>query len=307
MRAARPPFAKLNCNRRMVGARGFEPPTPCPPDKCANRAALRSDGSAYRAHGAAMQRGNCGIGTLDSQLPVVMWWQCDLGRRDATEPGEDNHQWQGQHGDSFQREPERSRQRRNHRDNEEQVGHTAAGAVFSRPIMLRTFRGIAPASSQVHDWTPTRTPSLRTHTAASALLASWLRRARLGLARRKSLGQCDAGQRESQWIWSLRNGPRSDTRLRVGIVVCLIADPASDRLEQLEHHRFRLRTAARRRRDNARARDRCHCAATIPVLRHTKASETGGSTMPPGPARTVRPRVPWRPLHEPRPATARFC
>ena len=27
----------------MVGARGFEPPTPCPPDKCANRAALRSD------------------------------------------------------------------------------------------------------------------------------------------------------------------------------------------------------------------------------------------------------------------------
>src|ERR1700684_3795383 len=27
----------------MVGVAGFEPTTPCPPDKCANRAALHSD------------------------------------------------------------------------------------------------------------------------------------------------------------------------------------------------------------------------------------------------------------------------
>ena len=27
----------------MVGARGFEPPTPGPPDQCANQAALRSE------------------------------------------------------------------------------------------------------------------------------------------------------------------------------------------------------------------------------------------------------------------------
>lgn len=39
----------------MVGARGFEPPTPCPPDKCANRAALRSDGSAYSGGPQQMQ------------------------------------------------------------------------------------------------------------------------------------------------------------------------------------------------------------------------------------------------------------
>ncbi len=29
--------------RKMVGVAGFEPTTPCPPDKCANRAALHSD------------------------------------------------------------------------------------------------------------------------------------------------------------------------------------------------------------------------------------------------------------------------
>ena len=33
----------LNSRRRMVGVAGFEPTTPCPPDKCANRAALHSD------------------------------------------------------------------------------------------------------------------------------------------------------------------------------------------------------------------------------------------------------------------------
>jgi hypothetical protein len=32
----------------MVGVAGFEPTTPCPPDKCANRAALHSDGRPYR-------------------------------------------------------------------------------------------------------------------------------------------------------------------------------------------------------------------------------------------------------------------
>ena len=32
----------------MVGVAGFEPTTPCPPDKCANRAALHSDGRLYR-------------------------------------------------------------------------------------------------------------------------------------------------------------------------------------------------------------------------------------------------------------------
>ena len=31
----------LNLRRKMVGARGFEPPTPGPPDQCANQAALR--------------------------------------------------------------------------------------------------------------------------------------------------------------------------------------------------------------------------------------------------------------------------
>jgi hypothetical protein len=45
----------------MVGARGFEPPTPCPPDKCANRAALRSDGSAYRV---GLRRMQCAFRTL---------------------------------------------------------------------------------------------------------------------------------------------------------------------------------------------------------------------------------------------------
>ena len=35
----------------LVGAAGFEPTTPCPPDKCANRAAPRPDrnGADYRA------------------------------------------------------------------------------------------------------------------------------------------------------------------------------------------------------------------------------------------------------------------
>src|SRR6201995_4044976 len=34
--------AEARKTRRLVGARGFEPPTPSPPDWCANRAALRS-------------------------------------------------------------------------------------------------------------------------------------------------------------------------------------------------------------------------------------------------------------------------
>jgi hypothetical protein len=33
----------LKLLKRLVGARGFEPPTPSPPDWCANQAALRSD------------------------------------------------------------------------------------------------------------------------------------------------------------------------------------------------------------------------------------------------------------------------
>jgi hypothetical protein len=33
---------------KMVGARGFEPPTPSPPDWCANRAALRPDTNSNR-------------------------------------------------------------------------------------------------------------------------------------------------------------------------------------------------------------------------------------------------------------------
>ena len=41
----------------MVGVAGFEPTTPCPPDKCANRAALHSDGAPYR-HSA--RRRQCG-------------------------------------------------------------------------------------------------------------------------------------------------------------------------------------------------------------------------------------------------------
>ena len=32
-----------NLLKRLVGARGFEPPTPSPPDWCANQTALRSD------------------------------------------------------------------------------------------------------------------------------------------------------------------------------------------------------------------------------------------------------------------------
>src|SRR5271165_3678049 len=37
----------------MVGVAGFEPTTPCPPDKCANRAALHSDGRPYSSPAAA--------------------------------------------------------------------------------------------------------------------------------------------------------------------------------------------------------------------------------------------------------------
>ena len=60
----------------MVGARGFEPPTPCPPDKCANRAALRSDASAYRGAAAAMQRARCAVlqifgGQADRHAPSL--------------------------------------------------------------------------------------------------------------------------------------------------------------------------------------------------------------------------------------------
>src|SRR5277367_373706 len=43
----------------MVGVAGFEPTTPCPPDKCANRAALHSDGALIgkrRAHDNAFCR-----------------------------------------------------------------------------------------------------------------------------------------------------------------------------------------------------------------------------------------------------------
>ena len=39
----------------MVGVAGFEPTTPCPPDKCANRAALHSDVTAYRQAGGHTQ------------------------------------------------------------------------------------------------------------------------------------------------------------------------------------------------------------------------------------------------------------
>jgi hypothetical protein len=42
---------------KMVGAAGFEPTTPCLPDKCANRAALRPDrnGADYRDVSTAVQ------------------------------------------------------------------------------------------------------------------------------------------------------------------------------------------------------------------------------------------------------------
>jgi hypothetical protein len=36
-------YKALNLLCKLVGARGFEPPTPSPPDWCANQAALRSD------------------------------------------------------------------------------------------------------------------------------------------------------------------------------------------------------------------------------------------------------------------------
>ena len=39
----------------MVGVAGFEPTTPCPPDKCANRAALHSD---WRPYSEAARAGN---------------------------------------------------------------------------------------------------------------------------------------------------------------------------------------------------------------------------------------------------------
>ena len=39
--------------KEMVGVAGFEPTTPCPPDKCANRAALHSDGGPYRQQAPA--------------------------------------------------------------------------------------------------------------------------------------------------------------------------------------------------------------------------------------------------------------
>jgi hypothetical protein len=38
----RPGRILRNCLKSLVGARGFEPPTPSPPDWCANQAALRS-------------------------------------------------------------------------------------------------------------------------------------------------------------------------------------------------------------------------------------------------------------------------
>ena len=40
---------------KMVGVAGFEPTTPCPPDKCANRAALHSDWRSYRCEASSAQ------------------------------------------------------------------------------------------------------------------------------------------------------------------------------------------------------------------------------------------------------------
>ena len=61
----------------MVGARGFEPPTPCPPDKCANRAALRSDGSAYSVGLRQMQCAlHMAVDAIPPQTPCP-----DPGRR----------------------------------------------------------------------------------------------------------------------------------------------------------------------------------------------------------------------------------
>ncbi len=40
----------------MVGVAGFEPTTPCPPDKCANRAALHSDWRRYSEAARRWQR-----------------------------------------------------------------------------------------------------------------------------------------------------------------------------------------------------------------------------------------------------------
>jgi hypothetical protein len=41
----------------MVGVAGFEPTTPCPPDKCANRAALHSDCAVLIECGAGAGNG----------------------------------------------------------------------------------------------------------------------------------------------------------------------------------------------------------------------------------------------------------
>ena len=52
----------------LVGARGFEPPTPSPPDWCANQAALRSERAPFAPPG------------LEGQRPIV--FQCVAIRRD---------------------------------------------------------------------------------------------------------------------------------------------------------------------------------------------------------------------------------
>jgi hypothetical protein len=38
-----PNSKRAKCLNILVGMRGFEPPTPCPPDKCANQAALHPE------------------------------------------------------------------------------------------------------------------------------------------------------------------------------------------------------------------------------------------------------------------------
>ena len=49
-------LSNVRAAKSVVGVAGFEPTTPCPPDKCANQAALHSDCRPYRESFSPPQR-----------------------------------------------------------------------------------------------------------------------------------------------------------------------------------------------------------------------------------------------------------
>ena len=68
-------------NEEMVGVAGFEPTTPCPPDKCANRAALHSDGGPYSEAGLHMQCARLRLGGSRERKNAFAF--ADIGERGA--------------------------------------------------------------------------------------------------------------------------------------------------------------------------------------------------------------------------------